>query len=63
MMGKDHKDRVVERFTRYLNEPMGKTVLEGLEEGESFILQASENTFRVTKRKGKSVVESIPSLA
>ncbi|MFX0055605.1 MAG: hypothetical protein ACFFAX_06410 [Promethearchaeota archaeon] len=50
-------ERVVERFTRYLNGPMGRTVLETLDEGESFILQTSEHTFRVTKRRGKAVVE------
>jgi hypothetical protein len=50
-------DRVVSRFTRYLNGPMGKTVLDNLEEGEHFILQTSDHTFRVTKRKGRAVVE------
>jgi hypothetical protein len=50
-------DRVVSRFTRYLNGPMGKSVLENLEEGEHFILQTAEHTFRVTKRRGKAVVE------
>ncbi|MFX0107672.1 MAG: hypothetical protein ACFE7R_05285 [Candidatus Hodarchaeota archaeon] len=52
-------DRVVERFTRYLNGPMGRTVLDTLEEGESFILQTSEHTFRVIKTRGKAVVELI----
>ncbi len=50
-------DRVVSRFTRYLNGPVGKTVLENLEEGENFILQTSEHTLRVTKKKGRAVVE------
>jgi hypothetical protein len=50
-------DRIVSRFTRYLNGPMGRSVLENLEEGENFILQTSEYTFRVTKRRGKAVVE------
>ncbi|MFW9974401.1 MAG: hypothetical protein ACFFDQ_03905 [Candidatus Thorarchaeota archaeon] len=50
-------ERVVSRFTRYLNGPMGKTVLENLEEGEHFILQTSEHTFRVTKKKGRAIVE------
>ena len=50
-------DRVVSRFTRYLNGPMGKSVLENLEEGEHFILQTSDHTLRVTKRKGRAVVE------
>jgi hypothetical protein len=52
---------VVVRFTRYLNGPLGKTVLENLEEGESFILQTSEHTFRVTKRNGRAVVALINS--
>jgi hypothetical protein len=50
-------DRVVNRFTRYLNGPVGKTVLDNLEEGENFILQTSEHTLRVTKRMGRAVVE------
>ncbi len=50
-------DRVVSRFTRYLNGPLGKTVLENLEEGENFILQTSEHTLRVTKKRGRAVVE------
>ena len=44
------QERVVDRFARYLNGPMGRTVLETLDEGESFILQTSDHTFRVTKR-------------
>jgi len=51
------RERVVERFTRYLNGPMGRTVLETLDEGESFILQTSEHTLRVTKRRGKAEIE------
>ncbi len=50
-------DRVVSRFTRYLNGPVGKTVLDNLEEGENFILQTSEHTLRVTKTRGRAVVE------
>jgi len=50
-------DRVVSRFTRYLNGPMGKSVLDNLEEGEHFILQTSDHTFRVTKKNGCAVVE------
>jgi hypothetical protein len=50
-------DRVVSRFTRCLNGPMGKSVLENLEEGEHFILQMSDYTLRVTKQKGRAVVE------
>ena len=49
--------RVVSRFTRYLNGPMGKSVLDNLEEGEHFILQTSDHTFRVTKKNGCAIVE------
>ena len=54
------EERVVARFTRYLNGPMGKTVLDNLEEGESFILQTSEHTLRITKRNGRAVVRPLP---
>jgi hypothetical protein len=53
---KTTEDRVVRRFRKYLNGPLGKTVLENLEEGESFILQTNEHTLRVTKRNGRAVV-------
>jgi hypothetical protein len=49
-------EKVVARFTRYLNGPMGKTVLDNLQEGEDFILQTSDHTLRVTKRRGRAVV-------
>jgi hypothetical protein len=53
------EERVVARFTRYLNGPMGRTVLENLEEGEHFILQTSEHTMRVTKQRGRAVVTMV----
>jgi len=54
------EQKVVARFTRYLNGPMGKSVLNNLEEGESFILQTSEHTLRITKRNGRAVVKPLP---
>ena len=53
-------EKVVARFTKYLNGPMGKTVLENLAEGESFILQTSEHTLRITKKNGRAVVKPLP---
>jgi len=55
--------RVVVRFTNYLNGPLGRSVLDNLDEGESFILQTSDHTMRITKRNGKAVVSlvSIPA--
>ncbi|UCH03654.1 MAG: hypothetical protein JSW05_08640 [Candidatus Thorarchaeota archaeon] len=52
-------ERIVRRFTRYLNGPMGRTVMDALHEGESFILQTSSVTLRVTKREGKAVVKAL----
>ena len=51
--------RIVTRFTRYLNGPMGKAVLQNLEENESFILQTSECSLRVTKIQGRAMVELV----
>jgi len=51
--------RVVVRFTNYLNGPLGRSVLDNLDEGESFILQTSDHTLRITKRKGKAVVRLV----
>jgi len=62
-MGKDQDSAgVIKRFTKYLNGPMGKTVLENLDEEESFILQTSKHTLRVSKRKGKGVVETVAGI-
>jgi len=52
-------ERIVSRFTRYLSGPVGRTVMDILEEGESFILQTSSVTLRVTKREGKAVVKAL----
>ena len=53
-------EKVVARFTKYLNGPMGRTVLDNLEDGESFILQTSEHTLRITKKHGRAVVTPLP---
>ncbi|RDE13639.1 MAG: hypothetical protein C4K47_05860 [Candidatus Thorarchaeota archaeon] len=52
---------LVRRFTRYLNGPMGKAVLQALNEGESFLLQTSNHTFKVTKSRGRAVVDLLSS--
>ena len=50
---------VVQRFTSYLNGPRGKAVLDSLDECESFILQTSEHTLKVTKLNGKAIVKLV----
>jgi len=52
---------LVRRFTRYLNGPMGIAVLEALREGESFLLQTSDHTLKVTKSEGRAVVHLLSS--
>ena len=56
---KTHTSRVVVRFTNYLNGPLGRNVLENLDEGETFILRTSDHTLSITKRNGKAVVNLI----
>jgi hypothetical protein len=53
------EQKAVRRFTKYLNGPLGRTVMNDIEEGESFILQTQEYQMRVTKKKGRAVVEII----
>ncbi len=62
-MGKDKQSQssVVSRRDRYLNGPEGVVVLESLEEGESFIIQASGHSLLVTKRDGRAVVALMSS--
>jgi hypothetical protein len=51
-----NEEKVIARFSKYLNGPMGRTVLDNLEEGEDFVLQTYEHTLRVQKRRGRAVV-------
>ena len=53
------ESHVVHEWSRMLNGPRGKTVLESLDEGESFILQTSRQALRVTKVRGRAVVEQV----
>lgn len=58
----NNKERVVHRYSNYLNGPMGKNVMENVAEGESFMLETSMYVLRVTKIKGKAIVDIIKSL-
>lgn len=58
----NNKERVVQRYSNYLNGPMGKNVMENVDEGESFMLETSKYVLRVTKIKGKAIVDIIKSL-
>jgi len=52
-------DDVVHRFARYLNGPKGRSVMDHIDEGESFIVQTAECTLRVTKIQGRAQVSNI----
>ncbi|MFX1262461.1 MAG: hypothetical protein ACFFAZ_10260 [Promethearchaeota archaeon] len=56
------KDRVVQRYSNYLNGPMGRNVMDNVEEGDSFELQTTEYLLRVTKVKGKAIVDIVKRL-
>jgi hypothetical protein len=55
----NNKERVVQRYSNYLNGPMGKNVMENVDEGASFMLETSKYVLRVTKIKGKAIVDII----
>jgi len=57
-MGKESK-RAVNRFSNYLNGPLGKQVLDNMDEGEGFVLQVPGHILRITKRSGAAVVELV----
>ncbi len=45
------------RFSNYLNDPLGRGVLESIDEGEGFELQVPGYILRITKKSRSAVVE------
>ncbi|MFW9860839.1 MAG: hypothetical protein ACFFET_01025 [Candidatus Thorarchaeota archaeon] len=58
----NNKDSVVQRYSNYLNGPMGRNVMDNVEDGDSFELQTSQYLLRVTKVKGKAIVDIVKKL-
>ncbi|MCF2135944.1 MAG: hypothetical protein K9W43_01775 [Candidatus Thorarchaeota archaeon] len=52
-------DVLVQRFTQYLNGPLGRKVLDSLDDGESFIIQTTDYVLRITKQDGRAIVEPV----
>ena len=50
-------ERMVTRFSNYLNGPLGRGVLESIDEGEGFELQVPGYILRITKKSRTAVVE------
>jgi hypothetical protein len=58
----NNKDMIAQRYSNYLNGPMGRNVMDNVEEGDSFMLETSKYLLRVTKVKGKAIVDIIKRL-
>ena len=53
--GKD----LAERFEKHLNGPMGKAVLDNLDEGEIFTVENKDHILKIKKEKGKCHVDFV----
>ena len=50
---------IAERFQKHLNSPMGKAVLDNLDDGEVVTIENQEHVLKITKEKGKCVVDFV----
>ena len=55
---KEGKD-LAERFQKHLNSPMGKAVLDNLDDGEIVTIENQEHILKIKKEKGKCVVDFV----
>ena len=58
----NNKEMIAQRYSSYLNGPMGKNVMDNVEEGDSFMLETSKYLLKVTKVKGKAIVDIVKRL-
>ncbi|MFW9788359.1 MAG: hypothetical protein ACFFE2_08665 [Candidatus Thorarchaeota archaeon] len=49
--------KIAKMYTRYLNGPLGRGVMDHLKEGESFTIRSQEEMLEIFKEKGKAVVK------
>ena len=54
-----NKQMIAQRYSNYLNGPMGKNVMDSVDEGDSFMLETSQYLLKVTKVKGKAIVDIV----
>ena len=50
---------LAERFQEHLNGPMGKAVLDNLDEGEIFTIENVEHILKIKKENGKCLVDFV----
>ncbi len=57
MSSREQEIAKIERmYSKYLNGPLGRGVMDHLKEGESFTIRSQDEMVEIIKRKGKAVV-------
>lgn len=49
--------KIAKMYSKYLNGPLGRGVMDHLKEGESFTIRSQDEMLEIIKRKGKAVVK------
>jgi hypothetical protein len=49
--------KIVDNYMKYLNGPLGKGVMDHLEEGESCTIESNDERLEITKVEGKAQVK------
>jgi len=52
-------DKITKMYSKYLNGPLGKGVMQHLKEGESFTIRSRDEFVRISKQQGKAVVRIV----
>jgi len=52
-------EELADRFQTHLNSPMGKAVLDNLDEGETITIENQEHILKIKKEEGKCVVDFV----
>ena len=55
----ENGEKAAEKFQNYLNSPMGKYVLDTIDEGEIFTIENQEHILQIKKQKGQGFVDFV----
>ena len=53
--------KIAKMYSKYLNGPLGRGVMDHLKEGESFTIRSQDEMVEIIKRGGKAVVKILES--
>jgi hypothetical protein len=53
--------KIAKMYSKYLNGPLGRGVMDHLKEGESFTIRSHDEMVEIIKREGKAVVKVLES--